>query len=113
MDRQNANCQADAGVESPCSDSPTALNEWHAQPILSLVAQDQEIAAFGSSYRAVSHRDIADEHRLRRSCRRLRSFDLALRQKRKLTLHICRLYITNLHWYDPASLARELLYKEQ
>jgi len=36
-----------------------------------------------------------------------------LLQKRRQDLHISRLYITNLHWYDPASLAREHLYKEQ
>jgi hypothetical protein len=72
--------------------------------------EDQKIAACGSSYmdRAFA-RIFAYEH----VSRRLRSFDLALRQKRKLTLHISRLYITNLHCYDPASLARELLYKEQ
>jgi len=33
--------------------------------------------------------------------------------KCKDSLHISRLYITNLHWYDPASLACEHLYKEQ
>ncbi|WP_415756424.1 hypothetical protein [Pseudomonas sp. LT1P18] len=113
MDRQNANCQAGAGVESPRPDSSTALNEGLSQPILSLVTQDQKIAAFGSSYRAVFHRDIADEHRLQGAAEGCDLLIFALRQKRKLTLHICRLYITNLHWYDPASLARELLYKEQ
>jgi len=35
------------------------------------------------------------------------------RQKCRKDLHISRLYSTNLHCYDPASLARELLNKEQ